>query len=374
MDPRRKVIILYASAGHGHEKAAKAILEAYHLYQKEADAEAFDILSFTWPFFGKSYGKFYLFLIRRLPWLWGCLYYGSDIHAVYVFLKPIRRFMNGLLLKRFERWLVAQNPSVIVSTHFMPTEVASHLKGNAEIRARLITVVTDYLPHYIWTAKNVDRYVVAIDETKEALMKRGVSEGKVSVLGIPIENKFLKKHSKEELVSKLNIDGQLFTVLLTSGGAGVGDAEKIIKGLLALKQRLQILVVCGTNKSLEENLKNISKNQPLLKPFGFVNTMDELMEVADIVVGKGGGLTITEAFAKEKPVILFQSVPGQEARNAFCVKRYGAGVEANSAEEVVRKVEAFVNEPAVLEGLKKAVGRIAKPRAAEAIMRLAEHG
>jgi len=372
LDPRRKVIILYASAGHGHKKAAQAVLDAYRLSSSGVQAQTADVLTFAPSFSGSFYGRLYLFLIRYLPWFWGFLYYGSDIGALYAVLKPLRRLMNGLLLTGLEAWLVRENPAAIIATHFMPVEVVSHLKEKNKIGSRLITVVTDYLPHYIWTAKNVDAYAVAIDETKEALVARGVAGEKIHVLGIPVEEKFLQKHSKEELAAKLNIRSGVFTVLLTSGGAAIGDTETIVQGLLGLKKPAQILVVCGTNQQLFKRLEALSLDQASLKVFGFVNNMDELMEVSDIVIGKGGGLTITEAFAKEKPVILFQSVPGQETRNVSCVEKYQAGYAARSPREITARVEELMKAPEKLEGLRAGIRRISHPRAAEAIVELAE--
>ena len=373
MDSRKKVIILYASAGLGHKKAARAVLEAYQTHEKGVYAQCLDTLQFARPFFGQLYERIYLFLIKRLPWFWGFLYYGSDVRLVYFFLIPLRRLMNGILLKRLEKFLIEQDPSMIVSTHFMSTEVVSYLKEKNKIHSRLITVITDYLPHYIWTAKRVDAYAVAIDETKEALVARGVSETKIHVLGIPVEGKFLQEHSRQELAAKLNIGNHIFTVLLTSGGVAIGDTETITRGLLALGRPAQILVVCGTNQSLFRRLEALSKENAPLKIFGFVSNMDELMEVSDVVIGKGGGLTITEAFAKGKPVILFESVPGQEARNVSCVQKYQAGYAASSPRDVVGKVEEFMNAPEKLDELRTGIRRILSPRAAEAIVRLAEH-
>lgn len=373
MDSRRKIVILYASAGHGHKKAAQAVLEAYQLSSGGVQVQTMDVLAFAFSFFEGFYRRLYLFLIQYCPWFWGFLYYGSDIGVVYAVLKPLRRMINGSLLTGLEDWLVREDPAVIIATHFMPVEVASYLKEKKKISSRLITVVTDYLPHCIWTAKNVDAYAVAIDETKEALIVRGVAETKIHVLGIPVEEKFLQRHSKEELAAKLNIRDGIFTTLLTSGGAAIGDTETIVKGLLGFEKSAQILVVCGTNRHLFRRLETLSQDHASLKIFGFVSNMDELMEVSDVVIGKGGGLTITETFAKEKPVILFQSVPGQEVRNVSCVEKYRAGYAARSPREVVAKVEELMNAPEKLDGVRAGIRRISRPRAAEAIVQLAEH-
>ena len=373
MDPRRKVIILYASAGYGHEKAARALLEAYQAGEKDAEVQIYDTLGFTSRFFGRLYGKLYLFLIRWFPWFWGLLYYASDIGWVYLFLKPIRRLMNGGLLRRLETFLAEEDPAVILSTHFMSTEVVSYLKQKKRLQSRLITVVTDYLPHWIWTAPRVDAYVVAIEETKKALVARGVRAEKVHVLGIPVEIKFLRKHSKDELALKLNIKKDVFTLLLTSSGAGIGDTEAIAESILALERPVQMLIVCGMNRNLFARLEWCFKNNERIRVFGFVNNMEELMEVSDVVIGKAGGLTITESFAKGKPVILYQSVPGQEARNVACVLEYQAGYAARSPHEVVKCLKELIGYPEKRKALQIGIRKMSRSEAAAAITKLAEH-
>ena len=137
--------------------------------------------------------------------------------------------------------------------------------------------------------------------------------------GIPVEKKFLADLPTLETRARLQLDLSAFTVLITSGGGGIGSMKNIVEGLLGLKKPIQILAVCGTNQLLFHRLSDRAVDRPLLKVFGFVDHMQELMAASDLVIGKGGGLTITESFSQGKPIILFQSIPGQETRNAFFV-------------------------------------------------------
>ncbi len=369
MDHPKKILILYASAGHGHEKAARALGEACEALGSSWSVEVVDSLSKTPSFFGRSYASFYIFLIKYAPWLWGFFYYVSDIAWIYFFLRPIRRLVNSFAARDLEKFMIEKDPSVIITTHFLSTEVASHLKQRKLIHSRLFTVVTDYQPHFIWTADAVNGYVVALEDTMESLVKKGVRAEKIRVLGIPIAKKFAERHSREALCNKLRLRSKIFTVLITSGGAGVGTISNIVRGLLDLKKPIQILVVCGTNKKLLDGLAKISKDTPLLKVFGFVHNMDELMEVSDLVVGKGGGLTITESHAEEKPMILFRSVPGQEMRNARCVEKYRAGFTATRASAVVSKVSELLDAPERLETMKKGIRQMSCPTASQDIAR-----
>ena len=71
MDHQKKVLILYASAGHGHEKAARAILEATQESSPGQVIGVFDTLEIIPPFWGHLYRKIYYNQIKYTPWLWG---------------------------------------------------------------------------------------------------------------------------------------------------------------------------------------------------------------------------------------------------------------------------------------------------------------
>ncbi len=373
LDSSKKVLILYASAGHGHEKAARAVEQALLDSPQQISVRAVDTLSLDSGFLPKLYKQVYLLQIKYAPWLWGAFYYSFDIPAIYFFMRFIRRILNTFSGTSLERLLVSENPAVVICTHFMAAEVTSHLKARKKIQSKLFIIVTDYLPHYVWTAAKADAYAVALVETKDGLIHRGVSPDQIHIFGIPIEKKFLQRKSREELGGRLGLARGVFTVLLTSGGVGLSAIQKIAEGLLALRQPIQILVVSGTNQRLKNALEAKSAENPHLKVFGFVNNMDELMEVSDLVVGKAGGLTITESFCKAKPVVLFQAVPGQEVRNTFIVKKYGAGFATNSASEVISTISELSQSPEKMEHLREGVRRLARPEAAKDIARWVEH-
>jgi processive 1,2-diacylglycerol beta-glucosyltransferase len=112
----------------------------------------------------------------------------------------------------------------------------------------------------------------------------------------------------------------------------------------------------------------LSKGHPQVKAFGFVSNMQEMMEVSDIVIGKGGGLTVTESFAKSKPLILFRSVMGQERRNDAIAEKYGAGFATSSVEEVVKKVSELASNPELFLRMKENTKKLSKPSASQAIL------
>ena len=371
MDPSKKILILYASAGHGHEKAAKAILEACRELPG-VNAQIVDTISLASLFFGNLYRQSYLLQIHYVPWLWGIFYFVCDVSWVYGVIRRVRRAMNAVLAGRLERLILEERPDVIIATHFLSVEVTSHLKEQGRIHGKLLNVITDYLPHHVWLAKRVDLYAVALPETKEKLMQWRVPADRIRVTGIPVEKKFLADLPTLEMRARLQLDLSAFTVLITSGGGGIGSMKNIVEGLLELKKPIQILAVCGTNQPLFHRLSSMAVDRPLLKVFGFVDHMQELMAASDLVIGKGGGLTITESFSQGKPIILFQSIPGQETRNAFCVNRHHAGFVVRTIDEIAQKVSELLESPDQLDGMKRGVREIFRSDASEKIALLAQ--
>lgn len=368
MDRPKRILILYASAGHGHEKAARALEAEYRSRVPEAAVDCRDILKLTPPVFGGGYRGVYLFLIQHLPKVWGFFFYLADAPWVFIPLKPVRRLVNRLMAGRLERLVIDEKPDLIFSTHFMSTEVVGWLKRKKKTSAALVTVVTDFFPHYFWINGDVDEYVVALPETREALISRGIEASRIHVFGIPIEKKFSVRIPKAQVRARLSLDGLRFTVLFTSGGAAVGAVSRIAERLLALDPPLQLLVVCGTNHALRDSLSAETARYPFLKVFGFVDNMDELMSAADLVIGKGGGLTLSESLAKEIPMAIFRPVPGQETWNAACLRAHHAAFVTTALDELVAKVAGFVRDPESLEAYRTAGRDVAKPFAARDIV------
>jgi len=174
-----KILITYAYAGVGHKKAAMAIEKALadfsscrgglNLPYKTNEVKNIDILDYSNDFFKASYPGVYLFLINKTPTLWGLLYYLLDARAVDFFMAPVRKFLHRLNCRKFIEFVKAEDPDVVVSTHFMPSEIVSGLKDRGEFKGKLVTVVTDFIPHSFWMARSSDYFIGAIQKTKADL-------------------------------------------------------------------------------------------------------------------------------------------------------------------------------------------------------------
>ena len=313
-----KILVIHASAGAGHMKAAEAIRDGIQKHTGHTVILS-DALDFSSPFYKKLYQKTYLFLISKLSFLWAFLFYLFDLPMMQPFVKIFRRFYNGIHFKRLEKYLVEEQFNYIFSTHFMSTEISAALKEKGHIVSYIITCVTDFDVHRFWLADGVDFYTVASDWTKEKMKKIGISEEKVLVTGIPVNERFQGPFNKPALQAALGLNPDMFTVLIATGSFGIGPIEQIIQSL----KGIQVVVVCGHGQKLYRRLN--AKQYENVRIFGLVDNMHELMAVVDVMVTKPGGLSISEALVCQLPLIFFNVIPGQERFNVRIIRAIRSG-------------------------------------------------
>ena len=314
-----KILITYASAGAGHRKAAEAL---YHSIKKNTSHEATicDSLDYANPLFKKLYTGSYAYMITHAPFLWKFVYEVMDLPWLQGLIRLVRGIYNQVTLGRFHQYLINEKFDYIFSTHFMASEICGRLKKQRKIASRVVTIVTDYDVHRIWVVEGIDIFCVASDFTADRLKHLGVLERQIVVTGIPVDEKFIQVHDIVELKEKLGLIKDGFTVLIATGSFGIGPIEAIVDEL----RDFQVMVVCGHNRKLFERLK--AKQRENLHVLGLVDNMHELMAVADCMVTKPGGLSITEALVSQLPLIFFNAIPGQEVNNVKVLKQYGIGI------------------------------------------------
>lgn len=344
-----KILLVHASAGHGHKKAAEALAAALTLESPDVQIELMDGLDDFPQWVKKIYVGSYLYMITKAGWLWGISYAMSDCKATYPITAIKRRIFNRLFGWRLHQRIQNGGADAVVSTHFMPCEVAAAIRRSAPSKQKHFTVITDYLVHRFWILKETDAYLVAADATKTKLMAEGIPADKIRVTGIPVNPKFSKRTPVDEARRKLGIDLNTFTLLFTSGGMGATDITDWVKLALTTFKDIQVAVVAGSNPALKSRIDGIAASNARVKSLGFINNMDEWMDAADLIVGKAGGLTVTESLAKGKPMIIVAPVPGQEALNLEVLQKAGASYHAASPQslcEIVRKYRESSEERA----------------------------
>lgn len=368
MQPK-KILILSASAGAGHVRAGQALEKAFKIVSPDCVVKHHDTLEFTNKTFRKLYSQTYIDLVNRAPEVLGLLYDYLD--------KPFQnermRFtFDRLNTKPFRRMIEEVQPDIAVCTHFLPSEIISWLKEEERLSCKHAVVVTDLDVHAMWLCHNYEHYFVALEETKIHLQKLGVPNGKVSVTGIPIDPVFWEKKDKAEMRRKHGLHADRTTLLVSAGGFGVGPVEGLLHGLVEIDRPLQVVFICGKSAELKERMEKLiaehaKRSKVAFKVLGFTTEMDELMSASDILLGKPGGLTTSEALAKGLVFTIVNPIPGQEERNSDHLLEEGVGIRCNNLPALSYKIEGLLGDPARLESMQKNSMRMAKPFAAKQI-------
>jgi len=369
----RRILVLSASVGAGHLRAAEAVEAALKELDPQAEVQNVDVLQLTNAMFRRLYGKAYLDLVNRMPHVLGYFYDMLDRppspqHKSDTLRRLVQRMNLGRLLKLLD----TQAWDVVVNTHFLPAEIIAGLKQKQKFAAPQFTVVTDFDTHRMWVNEPCEQYFTATEEGAVNLHSWGVPAAAISVTGIPIHPLFSRPKDRAACVAQHGLTGDRPIVLQLSGGFGVGPIEKIYRAILAVEVPLELVVVTGRNAAIKTELEQVEvPERHLAHVLGFTTQMDELMAAADVVVSKPGGLTTSEVLARGAVMAIINPIPGQESRNSDFLLENGAAIKLNNLSTLPFKLTNLLRDPQRLSALKANARRLGRPQAAFDIARRA---
>ena len=362
-----KVLIVTASIGSGHVRAAEAIHQAIRDEYPHAAVNIVDFMSRETSWLNALLKSIYLKMLVFVPNLYAFLYQTTS--------GPAGRFsaqnLIAVEMKHHMQALVDRyDPDIVICTHPFPAAAASCLKKSREVRFLFATVMTDYCVHQMWLYDNVDLYFVATEKMKNDLLQQGFAAEQIAAAGIPIDSSFQQQPKRQESRQALGLSEELPVLLIMGGGLGLGGENQTIQELEELPMKLQILVVAGQNQQLLEELRQqAGQSHHRILPFGYTDQIRRLMTAADLLISKPGALTISEALAMELPMLLHEPIPGPEAENAVYESGMGTAVWLRSGHKLSSAVEQLMQHPEQLRAMKEKAALCRRPFAARDIVR-----
>ncbi len=262
--------------------------------------------------------------------------------------------------------MLRERPDAVVCTHAFPCGAMAEYKNVFPDAPPVVAIVTDFALHGFWVHGNIDRYVVATESMRGALLARGVAAGAIAVTGIPVRHEFAAaSETVEELRERLDLPSDRYVVLLMGGGLGIAPVERMLCALRAVSAPLAAVVVAGRNTRIRRRLAQTAENVAFpVRALPFVENVYDYMHAADLLVTKPGGLTTAEALAARIPIVLCKPLPGQEERNARVLVDAGAAVRVGRVEELPATVQALRADCTRRERMIAAATRIGRPNAA----------
>jgi processive 1,2-diacylglycerol beta-glucosyltransferase len=105
-----------------------------------------------------------------------------------------------------------------------------------------------------------------------------------------------------------------------------------------------------------------------MKVVGYTTQMQDWMAASDLLVGKAGGLTSSEALARGLILVIVNPIPGQEERNSDHFLEEGVAIRCNNLPALAYKIDALLSDRERLDSMRAAVRRLARPNAAADIV------
>jgi processive 1,2-diacylglycerol beta-glucosyltransferase len=359
----KRILFLYLTKHSGHYAAAVAIEQAARRLDEHLESMLLDSFSHANPVLSKVTLKAYLAALKAAPEIWEWMYDNPEFKERTA---KIRDLLNRGNSKKLQRILDDFQPDIVVCTQaFACGVLASWKQRTGNNRPALVGVLTDFVAHRYWAHEKVDLYIAPNDETKHTLVSQGVPPERVRVHGIPVGDHFNQAADRIAVYKSLGLKPGLPMILVMGGSLGLGPMKSVIRKLDKLPQPFNIVAVTGKNEELKERLER--RGQRLRHPtkvFGFVENVHELMDIAEVVVTKPGGITTAECLVKRLPMIIINPIPGQEAKNTEFLLAQDVAVVAEDANDVMLFVDEFLRNPEKLRRMREAARMLGRPQAA----------
>ena len=355
-----KVMIFSVTAGQGHNTTARVLADALTLRGHEA--AIVDTFRETNRLLYLMYDKGYLLAASRLGVFYGWGYYGCENRKTDSYHTSLARILYRGVAKKLSRAINEYDPDVIVTTHPIGSAIIDLVKERHGFRARAVGISTDLTMHPYWEdALRFDRVVVACEQLSPLAQKKGFKSNAILPTGIPIHPNFEKSLDKTEARRALGIPEDIPVFLVMSGSMGHGNMKKTLQTLSQMPDRFGIITVCGRNEKAFHAIEKAGSDK-LLMNLGYTDKISLLMDAADAVITKPGGLTTSEALAKELPIFICDSIPGQEVRNEQFLMAHGAALLAKTPKEMKAAISLFLSSEEARKGLLQSIELLRKPR------------
>jgi len=356
------VLILTSDAGSGHRSAANAIdqaLRAQGITPIVANPAHHPLAPHTLV----EAERFYLDMVHRAPEQYALAHLLTDAPGLDLFLEYS---LAGALRKSLAALVLTHQPDVVISVYPLFTRIISSMFRRKK-RPRLMTVVTDLgNVHRAWFNHADDCVAVPTMAVREKALKCGIDIARVVHTGLPINPAFGRiPDNPAVLRTELGWDAALPTMVMLSGGAGIGPVAQMAEALDTTLNPYQLVIVAGRNQQLATQLRVYPWRHPT-HIYDFVPLVN-VMHAADVVASKAGGLTVSECLAAQKPMLFYGDAPGQEGGNRDYVVAYGAGLAAGDAQAFVNYATTLLSSVPLRASMASAARQLGMPDAASAV-------
>lgn len=369
-----KILIISSDTGGGHRSAAKAIVEGVQRFWEgeSAAVRVIKAVEDSHHITDKLVG-FYNWVLRHKQGWMKYLYW-----AINRFRPETREFFYkrciGYTRDLFEKWC----PHIVVSVHPLTQHFFARVlkELNLSEQVPLVTVVTD--PCYGfwkgWACDDVSLYLVANDNARRQLIDYGISPEKIKISGMPVHPKFheVTEIDAQDARKAFGLSPDKFTVFVNAGWIGGGNIPQIFRELVRGELDVQAIFLAGKNEELRAEAEELAlKAKFPVKVIGYSDEIEKLMQSANVMISKLGGLTTFEALACRLPIIADATTPPmpQEAGTVQMVEERGAAILLKRSADIVPTIRDLVVDRNRYDRMRAATAGLTMPNSTEQIIK-----
>ncbi len=369
-----KILIISSDTGGGHRSAARALVEGAHKFWegKSVTVRVVKAVEESHRVTDKLVNVYNWVLCNKQHWMkyvyWGVNRFRPETSQFF------QRGSVGYVRRQFEKWC----PHIVVSVHPMTQHIFARILKELNLAEQipLVTVVTD--PCYGfwkgWACNDVSLYLVANEDARRQLIDYGIVPEKIKISGMPVHPKFHEINEKDAQKARkaFGLDAEKFTVFVNAGWIGGGNIPQIFRELVRGELDVQAIFLAGKNVELRKEAEELAKTAKFpVKVIGYSDEIEKLMQSANVMISKLGGLTTFEALACRLPIIADAITPPmpQEAGTVNLIARRGAGILLQKAVDIVPTIQSLLNDSAKYAEMKTATSGLTVPNSTEFIIR-----
>ena len=357
----KKILILTAGYGEGHNSAARALQSACN-EQPGIDAELIDLFALRAPRLNDLSRHGYLKLINGAPKVWNRLYRWLDKSPRVPWL--FRAFASHRRL--LGRLIAEKQPVAICSTYPVYAWLLNQLRGEGLAFCPHYTVITDALTiNSLWYRAKCDGWFLTDHDSAAFLRSKGIAEGKIHVSGFPVALGFADRPRHwQPPEPHASLPFRVLFMINSSRASALRIARALIQ-----QSNWHITITAGRDEELRRELEEMAQAaKAKVDVLGWTDRIPELLMTHHVAISKAGGATTQESINALCPLLVSQIVPGQEEGNYELIRRNEAGALAETPEQIVATLqEAFAHDARLWQHWRANLGRLARPTAARDI-------
>jgi UDP-N-acetylglucosamine:LPS N-acetylglucosamine transferase len=338
---KKKLMFVYLRTGGGHLAPAKSVANYISKNNQETEVLLVDGLQDSWWFARFVVVDGYRILQNKAKWIFELIYLFNKIK----FFARWSAFLVKInTQKYFEEKILKEKPDEIVIFHFLLIAPIHNIIKKHKLNIKVITVVTDpYTAHPIWFLRKDQSFIIFSEKLKAKCISEGIDENNLNVFPFILDEKFSQKIPQEKITeTKKRLGfGNKKVLLIVGGGDGIPKGYSILKNILSSGGDFEIALVCGKNKRMYKKAEHLKHTQNIerLKIYEYIDFVNDLLSISDVVITKCGASTFMEILLTGKVPVVNSYIWEQEKGNVeFLVEN-----ELGIFEKRVGKLPSIIN-------------------------------